>query len=216
VVLVNDHLWFLSVLMVCTALFWVCARMKAKYFGYAYLGLIVLGILLCGGDPVGGARFARWGRGLYAVFTGVLLQRVMRKKRLKLEWAIGILVIVLGISALLYRYVSGVMYLILVFAVYPLLILIFSDRKVGSYCKASWIRTLSDSTYGVYLWHYPLFEVFGNMLEGAGIQMKALRMLGLFTMFVFLVGVLSRRYIGIPMGEWIRKKIEILKEKRED
>jgi len=105
----------------------------------------------------------------------------------------------LGFAPLISQYMT-------VFVIFPSLIVLASSLPV----RIPLITVLSECTYGVYLWHYPIFDTIRPLLEKAGTNLQAKRVMILMTMVMFVIGYASYRLIEKPCERYLlshRKQI---------
>lgn len=211
---VNETLWYISVLLLCYIVFWITTKLAIKLkINEIYLYLFVI---FCGMGirdfKISFSFINGWAaRGYYAFFAGLILAWLVKKYSLaqnqKIKVVCFLVCCVLSVFYcfvhFLYRrhYLSDIDFAthniryILVFVVYPSLIIISFIEPVGRLFNNVFMEGLGQISFDVYIWHLPLFylwsisDYFFNFSKE-----NDLFMMICFTVFVECCGFIS--YIG--------------------
>lgn len=188
--LVNNPVWYISVLMACYVLFYIftalASKLKCKPI-YFYIALILLGIGLNTYSINLPLLNPQMGRGYYAFFFGILLAYYVNKNGVNLkEFVLSVLCFAFFIYVYIYHPRHGQRNLnyTLTFLVFPSLILIFESKFLQKiFCHKIW-ETLSAISFEVYLWHNPMLPLM-YVLMGAFNWSPDFS--NILSMFVFLI-----------------------------
>ncbi len=158
---INNPTWYISVLLICYVLFYVLTSASRKigckpYYLYALM--IFIGIWLRDNH----IEISETARGLYGVFFGVLLAHYVKlygvKKR---EILLSLFVLALTAAILLVKPETDVIDMNFgsTFFVFPALILLLEAPAVRQKLKFHVLKSWSEISYNLYIWHMPLFVV---------------------------------------------------------
>lgn len=221
--MINNPMWYISVLLLCMALFFVITRsaVRNKCSLFASYGLAAGGGLLmkalCESYGVS-LPFCNVyiARGLICFFTGLLIAMFFRSSRfgghiasnsLALVGAVGVvaLFVVLYIMkpSLISRGDPNVLYYSLCFIIYPALMVICNHDLVRRITASDKLSFLGGAAYNMYVWHVPLIILFMMMANIIGFSFaNAAAMYG-FLVICFVFGCLSSRFIDGPISKRI-------------
>ena len=195
----NNPTWYLCILIQCYLLFYLLNSF-ARLFGipkfWLFLGIIILAIVLNHFHLISYYSY----RGAEAFFIGAELCET-RELIPERKWEAVTLLI---ISAALTMLIPSQQRLILVFAVFPLLIILGFWWKGN---QAEWIRLFGKTTFEVYLWHYPLMatEQMITRITGLEIPRTYLTMLA-FTILVWLLSIGMFKWVEMPINRRLNKE----------
>lgn len=188
----NNPTWYLCILIQCYLLFYLLNAF-ARWFGIPkfllFFGIIILAIGLNYFHLISYYSY----RGTEAFFIGAELCET-RELIPERKWEAVTLLI---LSAILTVLVPSQQRLILVFAVFPLLIILGFWWKGN---QAEWIRLLGKTTFEVYLWHYPLMatEQMITRITTLEIRRTYLTMVA-FTILVWLLSIGMYKLVETPV-----------------
>lgn len=213
--MVNNPLWYISVLLLCYILFYILCRAAGRLkIPAEYLFLLAV---FCG------YSIQKYGvslpffnydtsRGIYPFFTGLLLARIEAKGLVR-EWhRITVLILsVLWIMAYRYRnyLIADDLMPMLVFVLYPALIIGLQASVFRRIFDHPWIGKLGEISFGVYVWHNVLLIPLYILKDGFGLPIETgsyAVMFG-FLLLSFAAGAASYYLIEVP----IRRKLAIKK-----
>ncbi len=170
----NNPTWYLCVLLICYALFRGALALSEKYKSnecwlYAALMLTGLGVRSYGLDlPILNERVAR---GMIPFFLGCLLYHIYIRVNSKKATicSLTILLIAIGAAAVSYDAFYDDLQMILVFMIYPALILfLLSSRLMDTIFNHRFFGELGKISFEMYLWHIPVFGIM-KLLIGLGV-----------------------------------------------
>lgn len=218
---VNNPTWYISVLMLCYVLFYVLVSIARKYkFDVIYLFgvMVLLGVAintyslqlpLLNGDTY---------RGFYSFFWGLILRRLMpivQEKIMKHKFFalfVGIITSVI-IPLLIYKehiIVSSDINYLVTFIYYTVIICLLEMLQTNCILKCPFLKTLSEISFNVYLWHITLlivmYIIIWNFLEGQTWFLCLRITMYLFTIASFICGSISYYFIEKPIVSQIEKR----------
>ncbi|MDD3242966.1 MAG: acyltransferase [Eubacteriales bacterium] len=158
---VNNPTWYISVLLLCCAVFYLLTRLAGKKkfpAAYLYAAMILLG---CGIQeyqinlPLLNPSSCR---GYYAFFTGLLLAQALKGRQVKSWVGIGAgLTVAAGVLLFAAKgMVSGTPYL-LTFIVFPALIVLLHTKTAQKIFRFRFFGVWGALSYDVYIWHSALY-----------------------------------------------------------
>lgn len=222
---VNTPTWYVSVLVLCYVVLylacWVARRLKTRPWGLFWF-LVLLGV----GIMSYGIRLPflneHSGRGFYAFFWGLLLHKgfdwvesrpeeLHRRIERRLYPTATAAVAVIGWMTWRHWWVVIWDYQYLyTFLLYPSLMLVTHWALRGRESKA--LACLAGASFDTYLWHYPLVILMYVVMGLTGWQspIGTPQMMFAFTACSVLVGMVSYRFLELPLGRWATKAVREL------
>lgn len=206
---INGPTWYVSVLLLCYIVFYLVTYLSRKInisYYYFYVMIIFIGIAI-NTYAISAPFFnATTARGYIAYFTGILLGKLLEISvnwGSKFEWTAWVVFgSLLFLMIFKYNFISeGINYL-LVFLMYPAVIIILKSRIGRLLFDHKWIGTLGKITFNVYIWHEPL-TAFRNLLIykfSLNIDLTKLSAMILFTVIAWIIGAISYFYIEKPIS----------------
>ena len=158
---VNSHLWYLSVLLLCYALFFIAIRLSRRFeinWRYACWFMVILGASAFNVTAWNNLPFIGIAAsfGYMSFFTGVLLASVLENRGPNRIAVLMSLFILVSFSLLLiFRYEVmryGMTYLML-FIYYPAIIVLIKSDVAQKLLNHKAFGFLGKITLGVYIWH---------------------------------------------------------------
>lgn len=212
--LVNSHLWYLSVLLICFAAFFIMIRAGQRAginWRYGCFFMILLGAAITAASwnvPFFNGSAAR---GYMSFFTGVLLASFLTGHRPGTAAFIGsgtIVIITVLLVAFRYEIMEyGIQY-ILVFVLYPALIVFFETPPLQKLLDHRALGTMAQIAFNVYIWHFDFntFCAVVNDLFHLGIDYTTRTAELIVVLLSMLIGILSFYLIERPVAKLIKKK----------
>ena len=213
--LVNSHLWYLSVLLICYAFFFIVIRAGQRLrinWKYGCLFMIILGASITSASwdlPFLNNSAAR---GYMSFFTGTLLAAFLAEHRPGLSAFIyGLSAVALTVILLISRYdimEYGLSY-ILVFVFYPALIILFESPPLQALLDRRVLGTMAQISFNVYIWHFDLntFCAIVNDLFELGIDYTTRTAEMTVLVLCIIIGTVSFYFIERPVTKLIKKKM---------
>ena len=160
----NNPLWYLGVLLICYVLFWLITTSSLKdRTGNTpiYIFMVLLGLGLNSYETSLPFLNPSLARGLIPFFAGCILFMIYEKARRTPAAVISFVLLVAAVAA--YRISSEDFYddlrMILVFLIYPSLIILFLDsRVVNLIFNHKFFGALGKISFEMYIWHVPCFS----------------------------------------------------------
>ncbi len=210
----NSHLWYVSVLLICYAVFFMAIRLSQRLkinWRYACFFMILVGASACARAYDLPYINANAGRGYMAFFTGVFLACALREHQLK-RWVVWMcLAVVVLFSVVLIFFFDwaeyGLNYL-LTFMYYPALIVVAESKFVQKILRWPFIGTMGAISFNVYVWHFEI-NAFSYGLDKKlelGIDFSSRWTELVFVLVTIAIGVASYYLMERPISRWIRKK----------
>lgn len=158
-------------------------------------------------------------RGYISFFTGLLLSDVLNrcteKNKKKLDFAA--IFIFIGIILLLlfhYDFLDIGLPYILVFFLYPSIVIIFRSNIVSRICRYKVLGVLSAISFDTYIWHEPL-TAFRNLLMmkfSWNPDITKLSSMLLFALLAWIIGGISYFFLEKPINAYFQKKIHTVNQ----
>ena len=214
---VNSHLWYLSVLLLCHALFFICIRLSQRLkinWRYACFFMVVFGASISGITELTSVPFVNFAAacGYMSFFTGVLLASVLAAHRPNTAGTLLSLFIVAGFTLLfIFKYdimLYGILYLF-IFIYYPAVIVLFESKPVQKLLDCRFFGFLGQISFGIYIWHME-FNVLLSSMDGIlhlGINFAS-RWTELAVVLINIaIGIASFYLLEKPLTKALKKKL---------
>ena len=211
----NSHFWFLSVLIICYAVFYLATKLsRNKGFDcrYAYLAMIILGTSAVSYGFNFPFLNVSAGRGYMAFFIGTLVALSLNGKTVtKGIAALCASIVAAGLLLIVFKWdwVScGINYL-LCFFFYPALIVLFKSPGIEKALKWRFLGTLAGISFNAYIWHLEFNFLSRALWETLGITINYESVLTEIINLIieFGIGALSHYFIEIPVTAKLKKLI---------
>lgn len=214
---VNNPTWYLAVLMICYIVFfigvWLARRLRISY-NYFFVGMIFLGLGIQSYNI--GLPFLNGGvsRGYISFFWGLLLAQWVEKSKeintIRTLVSLSVAVLLIGLTVLNWSFVEyGYQYLV-IFFLFPSLIIFLSDKRIENVLqKFKIIELLSRSSFGTFVWHVNgeiMLLIINGKYPGV-IELHSRKTMVIFTMIMLVVGVFSYYCIERPINSLISKRL---------
>ena len=211
---VNGPTWYISILILCYFIFYILTyiaeRMKISPY-YLYICMIFLGMSIPTFGIEGPFLNANTARGYIAFFAGVFIVKLLESfelKRLsKYAW------VILGLFLYVCKYnfiVEGFNYL-LVFFVYPAIIIVLKSNFSKLLSGQKWIGILGAASFDVYIWHEPLTALRNLLMQQFSLEWDITRVstMVIFVLIAWCVGIFSYFFLEKPLGTYLKKKLKV-------
>lgn len=216
--MVNNPMWYVSVLLLCFVVFYaVTAKCQAKNLPLAYAAIIAIGLIMRSACAIYDLSLpfvnASIARGLICFFMGLELAMLIdRYPGLRSAKALGIsaVVVVLFVAAYalrpdhIYEASRDPLYYALVFVIYPCLVLVAKNPLVQQLLSSGRLRFLGGAAYNMYVWHAPLIYLYLALSLVFGFDAERQWAMYVFLLACFVFGVISDRYIEAPLAKRIK------------
>lgn len=210
--MINRPMWYVSVLLLCYVVFWFVTKWagnkKRLFVGYSCM--IVVGIVMRFACTQYGVEIpfvnGSISRGYISFFLGlnlaILFDRYQLEDRCLVQIVAAGIVVAFGLLWIYHRELLGenFRYFILVFLVFPGVVLLFGSRAMRSIFKSHYFSSVGGASYNMYLWHMTVLYIFllvGTLLDfdfDSKATMAAYLGAGL------LVGYISSRFLDEPIA----------------
>lgn len=165
--MINNPIWYISVLLLCYAVFWLVTEFAARKgipVERMYLGMIGLGVLeaflrMRFGFEVAFLNGASC-RGYYAFFSGLLIARYLPRLTIQWKHVVAAVVVLLVTLPMIYRYHGFFLPFWLTFAAYPALLFVIHQPSLKRCFQHHLWQTLGAASYDVYIWHVICLVLF--------------------------------------------------------
>lgn len=211
---INNPVWYISVLLLCCCLFFILTKLAKKWnisSRYFYFFMILLG---CGIQayninlPFMNAVSAR---GFCAFFTGILLGDFINSTNLNYKhYAMASLAIVILTLFMIFvpKSTSAHLPYLMTFVYFPSIIILFCSKMAQKIFNFKAIGVLGQITYGIYIWHAPLFLLMTIILArfDLGINLTSIKSMLAFTIITTVAGVFSFYHLERPINKFLERK----------
>lgn len=221
---VNNPTWYISVLILCYVVFFLCAWIaKKKHIPVEYLLVFVI-MLGCGIQTYGiSLPFLNYSaaRGYCSFFAGVMLANVLNRYTLR-PW--GVLIALFNVVVIPYLIVnknawfaSGMSY-VLCFVLYPSLIILFQTKPIKKLFSSKIWGTWGRISFDVFMWHNLLFLTMYITMKifNYSVDFTKVSSMYLYAAFCEMVGILSFYFIERPLDRVLRLDAFIKKREKTD
>lgn len=195
---INYPNWYISVLLICFIVFYILVQISIKNkipINYLFIIMIIIGFGIRTYNIKLPFMTPNVARGYYSFFFGLLLYDILMKYKINRFIKIISLLFVILIPILIHYDIpifKDVNYL-MTFLYYPALIIIFKYTRINKLFKKSFISTISEVTFDVYLWHNVLLLFMCLLIKAfkITINLASLKIMICFTIASFIVGFVS-------------------------
>ena len=212
---INSHLWYLSVLLICYAVFFIAVRLSQRLrinWRYACFAVIMIGVSAFSYTldlPFLNTRVAT---GYMAFFTGLMLASLLHDHELKPPAVIFSLAVTVVFTLLIifkYEWLEyGDIYL-LIFVYFPAIFILFRSLPMQKLTDHRIIGILGQISFNVYIWHLEIntfMSVFNDKL-GLGINFHSRWTEAAIVLLDLAVGTLSFFLIERPISGLINRRL---------
>ena len=212
--LLNNPIWYISVLLACYIIFYILTSISAKvkcspmYF-YAAMIFVGVGIVVYQINlPFLNSSMAR---GYYSFFFGLILVAYINKYGVKLKeiiLSVACLAFFTYVFAIEWDYADDNLAFNLTFLVFPALIMLFETGFVKKIFRHKIWGTVSAISFEVYLWHLPMLllsYIFVRQFNWYE-SFETLRGMFVFLGIVCAVGTLIYFLVERPIVKLINSK----------
>lgn len=196
---INGPTWYISILLLCYVVFIIAVaiakRLKTSPV-YFFVAVILLGLAI---DTYGiSTAFLNKSasRGYVAFFVGILLGYIIfeygeYKKMLEIV-SISNLCLCLILAIVYSNFIRNNLYWVLVFMIYPSLIILAQSKLCFSIFKYSYLSVLGSISFHTYLWHESLAVVRGILINaGVNIDLSRFSTMIWYAIISWIVGAIS-------------------------
>lgn len=210
----NSPLWYISVLITCSMIFYLITRLavKLKVNPHVFYALMVVaGIVIYATQTNTVLMTYNTSRGYYSFFTGVLLasaEKTIRNNRL-LFVASGFVIAAFA-AVFVVKPDSFVPFanFWLTFALYPAIMIWGYNTKISKWFKGKIWNIASAISFSVYVWHVPLLLIIFILTDLYNIRIVFASKLIILTYLAvsILFGAISYYIIEKPLNKFIFAK----------
>lgn len=215
VMYINSHLWYLSVLLLCTFLLYLLTAL-AKKLGiksrYLFLGMVLIGLTTAISKLSVPFLNEQAARGYMSFFLGILLYQLLRAHQpsVKLKLLCGVLIITVTLAIVFcYNEIAGWIQYLMTFLFYPALLIVCRSEKVNRCFEGKFFSVAAAISFDVYVWHFEFntFSSVANTVLNLGIDFGTLPTEILMIAAEVCVGVLSYYILDKPISSWLKTKL---------
>lgn len=211
---INSHFWYISVLILCYAIFYFLTFLSNKKnisCVYAYLLMIIIGVSY----TTYAVNFPFMNeytyRGYYSFFYGILLAKMHANTKVKkfLEIASPLLIITIGLLlAFDYDFVDGgsINY-VLTFIFYPAIITILKTDIAHKVFKYKIIGIFAKISFNVYVWHWSMLPAMYIIIHALDLDINLTSITAMvgFLIISYIIGGISYYFIELPITKYSQK-----------
>lgn len=212
----NEPLWYLSVLIICYALFYCCCWLSKKTrtkLTYIFVLLIGFGTYLHT-YPSYNPFIVNLSRGIVSFNVGALLfyiyEKINGKKAFIISSMILLLLVIMGFVS--YYTFFDSQWEVFVFLAWPCLLMWF--LYIDKYIKKNHIN--ENLSYLIYVWHTPLISVLLILKEMMDIDKLLYEEYSLYSMLIFTLFVVVFSFVMIKPNTALKNYFVQLKKKIEN
>lgn len=205
----NNPTWYLGVLVICYALFWLAGSSElTKKTGFipVYIFLVLFGLGICSYELRIPFINADTARGIIPFFSGCVLYYIYEKLNRRVAVFTSSIVIIASAAAYIISkeaFYDDLQY-ILLFAVYPSVTLLMLDSSVmGFLFDRKFFGELGKISFEMYIWHVPVFSLIKLLAAKDIVSMPAS-----FADMLVVTGVIT--LISTAMFYFVEKPIDRL------
>lgn len=206
-VYVNGPTWYIAVLLLCLAIFYVLTyvakRLKITPF-YFYCAVVLIGVAFCDKKLDTIFLFHRSCRGYYSFFFGVMLGYLIKnRKPTKFLYILSIVLLCVGA----YASITEHSVYLLTFFSYSSLVILFTSDPIVKLFDHSIFGTLGGISFDIYIWQQPVFLTFWSILAmtGSGFDYKTPKGMLIGLILAVAVGTISYFFIEKPLNKLVDK-----------
>ena len=212
--LYNSHLWYLSVLLICYAFFFIIVRLAQKRgfdWRYGCIFMVLLGASVYATECEYPFLNTAVSRGYMAFFTGLLLASVLDQRRPgRAAVIISASVTAVTLLLLIFRYSImeyGLEY-IMTFVFYPALIVLFESAPSQKLLDRRVFGTMAQVSFSVYIWHFEFYTLCAivNDIRKLGVNFSNRLIETAVLITVIGIGAVSFCFIETPLNRLIKEK----------
>lgn len=211
---VNNPVWYISVLLLCYAVFYLLTRFHGKIpVVYLYLAMIFLGCGICTYGINLPFLNASSARGYYSFFTGVLLALALDHWKITAKGVCLCLfniVLIVGLIIVKYAYVERDLVFLLTFVLYPSIIVVFQTDFVKKLFSHPFWGLWGKISYDVFIWHNPMYLAMYIVMKlfSWEIDFTHISSMYIYCLIAEIVGVLSYYFLEQPINRFVKKHFE--------
>ena len=220
-VYVNSQLWFVSVLLICYAVFFLVTRLGARKSidrRYLYALVIIAGI----SSSTYGINLPFWnpnvGRGYIAFFIGLLLAGAIKNRTVTWKLAgpcLGVAAILTGLIIFFYKTVEYNLVYFLDFILYPCIIIVFRSEFFRKIFNWKYIGTMAGISFNTYVWHLDFNTLSCEFLKSLNLSVDYTKFSTeiIYVLLEFGIGALSYFFLEKPLNRLLGKWVTELHDK---
>ena len=214
--------WYIGVLMLCYMVFFIVTKL-AQVMRSSPLNLYIFMVFLGIGIQFYGINLpflnSEAARGYYSFFFGLILAYYVREigisKRSVLLAMLAILITVLYLIKLQENSILHENRYLLVFVIYPTLVILFETDFVKGIFKHPFWGLLGKVSFEVYLWHYPVFAVLQSLMANQvlSFDVHSFKTMYLFVAIVEIVAFFAYFFIEKPLSKLVDREFKRFEKK---
>lgn len=208
--MVNNPMWYVSVLLLCFVVFFVvvkCSKIKGWSPLVAFAAVVAFGFVMNYLSGVYQISFPFFNgsisRGLIAFFLGVLFYEPLRKLDDKLGshlcWvSLAVIVSFCLVYVVKQDWVTKTDYslsYVLYFVIFPAVVAFFYSSSMRKVFSAALWRNVGSTAYGMYVWHAPIIYICMMAAAAVGISIESRLGMWGFLAVCFVVGYLCQKFL---------------------
>ncbi len=214
---VNSHLWYLSVLLLCYAVFFAAIRLSQKLninWRYACFFMVVFGASISGIEDWYYMPFVGFAAacGYMSFFMGVLIASVLAEHRPNTAGTlISFFTVACFTLLMVFKYdimEYGVLYM-LIFIYYPAIVVLFESGPAQKLLDRRLFGFLGQISFGIYIWHMEFNVLLSavNDVFHLGINFASRWTELIVVLINIAIGIASFYLLEKPITRALKKKL---------
>ena len=206
----NNVTWYISVLLLCYIIYYFITKYSKKIGNLIYVySVIIFMTLMTFSTNIPFFNYYTL-RGLLAFGVGIIMAIIIENNDLKKSSNISLILLTITLLLTLFfkNEITGYIVYYLDFIIYPcLLINIIRFEFLLAKIDYKFTETLSNISYGIYLWNLPIQSLFNLIFKVKKIKIDY------SNIYVFLIQIVIHIVVGIISYKYIEKKLKVIKIK---
>lgn len=218
--MINNPMWYVSVLLLCLVVFYFVTRRcrKAENLVLVYGIVIALGLVMrsmCADGFKAPFFNIDIARGLISFFIGLELALVI-KRHPRVVNTVSVIAAIAAICLFVAFYATNreglvgsvtSQYYALVFLVYPSVVVVCKAPILTRLFSSERLSFLGGCAYNMYVWHLPLIFLYRIAFYGLGLNPERQIAMYAFLALCFMAGILSDRLIDRPIAKRVMGRL---------
>lgn len=220
--MVNNPMWYVSVLLLCYVVLWACIKLSKNESRFLFLGMIIsIGLLMkyCCTHLNISAPFFNYdiARGLICFFIGVVLALLFEKHKVQNNLLISICALMMVAFYITWfilsdQSIQGLgteeQYNTLVFVVFPCIVLVFKNQLLKRLFDHKIFKHVGGIAYNIYAWHLSAIYAFILIASMIGFNYMGHKAMLLMLACCFIFAAISNQFIDKPLARSINNKVQ--------
>lgn len=217
--MVNNPMWYVSVLLLCLIVFYFATAKcrRESDLALVYGAVIGVGLVMrsvCAGGIQAPFFNADIARGLISFFLGLELAFLFKRHPRAVN-AVTIATAIAVIALFIFFYAinrdgllgdSGVRYYTLVFLVYPAVIFLCKAPALLKIPSSGDLSFLGGCAFNMYVWHLPLLFLYRIAFDALSLNPERQMSMYAFLALCIGVGLLSNRFLDEPIAARVARR----------